>query len=314
MNKIIAGALAAGMLLVPSATANAVAVPTAKPTAAVAVSPTSDNRLYVDVNPDKGRGFWNIKVQRWNGKKWVTKKNYRTQGPQETRTTARLANGTYRVVVKPKYSHKGTTSGRVVLPTPVTTTPPSTTTPVVTAPVVTAPVVTPPVVTPPVVPGSFAGDGTFQVGTQVQPGLYRSSSSNFGYWERLSGAGGTLDEILANGIVDGQVYVQIAATDAYFSTTRMDRWVPVDPMTPGPQATSFVGDGMFMVGVDIAPGTYQTTSVDSGYWERLSGASGTLGDVLANGLENTGSQVIVTIQPTDKFFTTSRMGTWTKIG
>ncbi len=310
----MAGALAAGMLLVPAASTTAVSVPTAKKHAAVAVSPTPDNRLYVDVNPDRGRGFWNIKVQRWTGKKWVTKKNYRTQGLQETRTTAKLSNGTYRVVVTPKYGYKGKASSRVVLPAPVTPNPPAATPPVVTPPVVTPPVVTPPVAATPVVPGSFAGNGTFQVASQIQPGLYRSSSSDFGYWERLSGAGGTLDEILVNGLVNGQVYVQIASTDAYFSTARMDRWVPVDLSAPGPQATSFVGDGMFMVGVDIAPGTYQSTSLDSGYWGRLSGASGVLDDVLANDLTTTGDQAIVTIEPTDKFFTTSGMGTWTKIG
>lgn len=290
MKKIIAGALATGLLLGPVGVASAVSVPTAKKYAAISVSPTSDNRLYVDVNPDKGRGFWNIKVQRWNGKKWITKKNYRTQGAKETRTTARLGNGTYRVVVKPKYGYKGTTSSPVSLA--------STGSPVGAAPVIA---------------GSLAGDGTFQVGTQVQPGLYRSSSSDLGYWERLSGAGGTLDEILANDNVNGQSYVQIASTDAYFRTSRMDRWVPVNPATPGPQATTFAGDGTFMVGVDIAPGTYQTTSVDMGYWARLSGASGMLDDILANDNTSAGSQVIVTILPTDKFFHTSSMGTWTKI-
>ena len=96
-------ALAAGMLLVPAATASAVPVHTAKKRAAVTVSSPVHNVLFVDVNPDKGRGFWNIKVQRLNGKgKWVTKKNYRTQGANKTRTTTTLPNGTYRVVVKPK--------------------------------------------------------------------------------------------------------------------------------------------------------------------------------------------------------------------
>lgn len=289
LKKIIAGVVAAGILLVPAAAVSSAAAATVKKSTAVVVAPTADNRLYVDVNPDKGRGFWNIKVQRWNGKKWVTKKNYRTQGAQETRTTAKLPEGTYRVIVKPKYGHKGTTSGRVVLPG-AGANPPT------------------------VVPGSFAGEGTFQVGTQVPPGLYRSTSSDFGYWERLSGAGGTLDEILANDNVTGQAYVQIAPTDAYFRTTRMQRWVPVDPSVPGPQATSFAGDGTFMVGVDIAPGTYQTTAVDFGYWARLSGASGTLDEIIANDNAPSGSQVIVTIQPTDRFFRTSRMGTWTKIG
>jgi hypothetical protein len=44
------------------------------------------------------------------------------------------------------------------------------------------------------------GDGTYRVGTQIKPGLYKSTGSgSFCYWARLSGfSGDTLDDINAN--------------------------------------------------------------------------------------------------------------------
>ena len=141
MGKLVAGVLAAGMVIVPAGTASALPKATAKPAASVTAAGTGESRLFVDVNPDRGRGFWNIKVQRWNGKKWTTKKNYRTQGATEYPDDYEAASGTYRVVVKPKYGHKGTTSAPVVLPvaTAPASAPAVTTTPTTRAPVVTTP-------------------------------------------------------------------------------------------------------------------------------------------------------------------------------
>lgn len=45
------------------------------------------------------------------------------------------------------------------------------------------------------------GDGTYAVGVDFQPGTYRAPGSSF--WERLSGFGGTLDEIIANNVGSG---------------------------------------------------------------------------------------------------------------
>jgi len=78
--------------------------------------------------------------------------------------------------------------------------------------------------------------------------------------------------------------------------------------TPAPR-TSF-GDGTWLVGVDIAPGTYRTTVPGNGcMWQRLSGLSGTYEDIIAWGAPNSG-QALVAIAPSDLAFSTDACGQW----
>jgi hypothetical protein len=73
-------------------------------------------KLFVNVNPDNGSGYWKFKVQylKKNGS-WATyKKTYRTKGAKETRTI-NFRKGTYRVLVLAKYGLQGTTSAEVTL-------------------------------------------------------------------------------------------------------------------------------------------------------------------------------------------------------
>lgn len=71
-------------------------------------------------------------------------------------------------------------------------------------------------------PGQIS-DGVWIVGTDVQPGTYRSAGPVDGYcmWSRHSSvSGGPFDDIIASdGRRDGQVVVTIAATDALFRTS-----------------------------------------------------------------------------------------------
>lgn len=43
------------------------------------------------------------------------------------------------------------------------------------------------------------GSGTHLVGTDIQPGIYQTAGTSSCYWERLSGLGGGLYDIIANG-------------------------------------------------------------------------------------------------------------------
>lgn len=70
-------------------------------------------------------------------------------------------------------------------------------------------------------------------------------------------------------------------------------------------------DGIYLVGMDIEPGTYQTSGGSGCYWQRSSGTSGDFDDILANGNEN--GQAIVTIAPSDIAFTTKRCGSWQRM-
>ena len=74
------------------------------------------------------------------------------------------------------------------------------------------------------------GDGVFVVGTgknQVPPGTYVSFGNKNCYWKRLSGFGGSTEDIIANGIGDGRQIVDIAPTDVGFSTKRCGTWTKV---------------------------------------------------------------------------------------
>jgi hypothetical protein len=79
-----------------------------------------------------------------------------------------------------------------------------------------------------------------------------------------------------------------------------------EPEPEGP-AIAF-GDGTFVVGEDIAPGIYHANSPGDCYWERLSGFSGELDDVISNGFSP--DRQIVTIEASDEGFSSSRCGTW----
>ncbi len=83
------------------------------------------------------------------------------------------------------------------------------------------------------------------------------------------------------------------------------------PASTSPQ-TSF-GDGTFIVGTDIEPGTYRTTGGSNCYYARLSGFGGTDNNIIANANTN-GNGAIVTIKASDAGFQSSGCDTWTQIG
>jgi hypothetical protein len=168
---------------------------------------------------------------------------------------------------------------------------------------------------PPPDPGSPTtfGDGTYVIGNDIPPGTYRNSDSSGGcYWERLSGFGGTLEEIIANDFTDARTIVTIAPSDTGFSSDRCGTWTSdLSAITSSP--TADFSDGTYIVGVDVAPGRWQNTDSSEGcYWARLSGFGGELDDIIDN--EFTYDSQIVTISASDEGFTTSGCGTWVRIG
>lgn len=151
------------------------------------------------------------------------------------------------------------------------------------------------------------GDGTHTVGTEMPAGRYRAQAGGSCYWERLSGFGGSFDEIIANSADGGPQVVDIAATDAGFSSQRCGSWTPASaPITSGLSAP--FEDGTFIVGTDIGPGTWKADGGDLCYWERLTGFSGGFDDIIANSASE-GAQ-IVTIAASDVGFSSQRCGTW----
>ncbi len=97
--------------------ATSVAVTLTRPTVRVKVAAVSGrNRLFVDVDPNKGTGYWAFRVQkRTSTGSWSTLPPvYGTVGSTETRTL-NLPKGTYRVKVASKYTFRGATSAAVTL-------------------------------------------------------------------------------------------------------------------------------------------------------------------------------------------------------
>ncbi|MFD0315469.1 hypothetical protein [Streptomyces flavalbus] len=167
---------------------------------------------------------------------------------------------------------------------------------------------------------AFDGDGDFQVGSDIQPGTYRTSGNDDGlcYWERAKDASGELDSLLANDNVTGTSYVTVKATDKLFKTSDCADWEAVDPKAKaqgGSPATTMAGDGgMFRVGADIAPGTYKSTgnTDDMCYWERAKDAEHSLDSIVAN--DNVSGSAVVTIGASDAYFKTTGCQDWKKTG
>jgi hypothetical protein len=176
----------------------------------------------------------------------------------------------------------------------------------------TPPPTTPPPTIPPEQPFTF-GDGTWIVGVEILPGTYRTASSpDRCYGARLSGFGGTLDEIIANELQLHPIIVTIEPTDVGFESIDCDLWTnDMTPRTSSP--TSGFSDGYWQVGPEVAPGLWRNSdSSESCYWERLSGFSWEFSDIITNGLST--SIQTVRINPGDLGFHAWDCGTWTYLG
>lgn len=83
---------------------------------------------------------------------------------------------------------------------------------------------------------SIPGDGTYRVGVDIQPGVYRSQGAESCYWARLSGLSGSSNDIIANNGAAGPQVVQIAPSDAAFETRRCATWNLVSAANTAPSA------------------------------------------------------------------------------
>ena len=78
-------------------------------------------------------------------------------------------------------------------------------------------------------PGTIPGDGTFRVGSDIQPGVYFSKGGTQGvpcFWSRHKGTGSP-DDTIDSGASTGQQYVTIAPSDGSFETSFCQTWTRV---------------------------------------------------------------------------------------
>ncbi len=177
-----------------------------------------------------------------------------------------------------------------------------------------------PDLSPVLAPGEPFTGGTYLVGTDLPPGRYRAASADpesSCYWARLSGFGGTEGEIIASSEFRGASFiVEIAPSDAGFSTDPdCGAWEPdsgAPRRSPGPP----LADGVYYVGTEIAPGRYRAISPHGEAWcewWRLSGFGGTPGEVIGSyALEDMlARSFIVDVAEPDAGFASTGCGTWT---
>lgn len=101
-----------------------------------------------------------------------------------------------------------------------------------THPVTAAKTAAPPAASPAPAPAASIGPGTYVVGTDIKPGLYKTSGpadNGIGmcYWERSSSLSGDFKSIIANGDPAGPTTVQISASDKGFKTDGCAPWVRI---------------------------------------------------------------------------------------
>jgi hypothetical protein len=166
----------------------------------------------------------------------------------------------------------------------------------------------------PSAPRTPFGGGVFAVGNEIVAGRYFSDPQSGCYWERQRGSGGTFADIIANDFIayDGMQYiVDILPSDvAYKTDAKCGTWFD----SPRHGAQPSIPPGIWLVGMQIQPGTYQTSSSAGCYWERLrhfqyQGISGTI----ANSFSAAAKSQTVTIAASDVGFSNDgNCGTWTR--
>jgi hypothetical protein len=134
-------------------------------------------------------------------------------------------------------------------------------------------------------------------------------------WRRAATVLVFLIAVVANLVIIG---IMVSRSDTAWTVTAHPQTRPQlapagAPALPPGLATTF-GEGKFVVGMDIAPGTYRTTGPSGRldcYWERLKRTSGATDAIITNNLGR--GPATVTIDGNDGAFQTRWCSTWTKV-
>ncbi len=129
--------------------------------------------------------------------------------------------------------------------------------------------------------GSSSRTAPGRWGLDVQPGTYRTREPvEFCYWERVKNFNGDLESIIANDNASGYAVVTIAKSDVGFNTSGCGTWS--SDLSRVTDTTQAFGEGTYIVGTDIEPGTYRELGGEFCYWSRLSGFGGGIDQIIAN--------------------------------
>ena len=163
----------------------------------------------------------------------------------------------------------------------------------------------------PGVPSTWFGAGTWMVGSEVRPGLY-SARLDIGaicFWGRYSDFTGSADDLLAAGVAENSALVMVEEGDVGVYSDGCGIWVLASALPERTAVDSF-GDGVYLVGSEVLPGTYVSSSREdqSCIWSRLSGFRGTEIERIAT--ISSDSVALVTILESDAGFRSWGCETW----
>ena len=152
------------------------------------------------------------------------------------------------------------------------------------------------------------GSGFFTVGTEILPGKWRSTGSGDGcYWARLDAQQELLDNHF--GFAGGTVNIQPSDYEVQFEDCGTWIYVENEQKVLAADAQEPKGDGFYTVGVEIAPGRWQSAgSGDSCYWARLTGSQ----DLIDNHFGLAGGTVKIGANDYEVVF--NDCGTWEYLG
>ena len=181
-------------------------------------------------------------------------------------------------------------------------------------------------------PRDAFGGGQWIVGDEILPGRYFTDPDPGCFWQRragfsvgaLSGAAALLpfDTEPDHDFIAGrelrfdsrQEIVDISPGDAAFrSTSECGIWSREPPEVA---TEDTIHPGKWLVGHQIAPGTYRAGAGFLCYWARLSGFAAIQEDILEEGLveSEVGAELMVTIEDSDAGFTTDDdCGPWVRV-
>lgn len=159
------------------------------------------------------------------------------------------------------------------------------------------------------------GDGLFRVGTDIPAGLYRvNAGASLCYWELRTDTSDSFSGIITNDIGYGYRLVEVRASDRFIRSSRCGTWRLVSETANWPfRGGRIPGDGVFLVGRDVAAGTYAQYGDDC-YVASLSNGRSDFAGIIDNHYIGPGESITWRIDATDFAFESSGCGTWYKVG
>jgi hypothetical protein len=163
--------------------------------------------------------------------------------------------------------------------------------------------------TPPAQGSSTFSNGTWLVGEEIAPGMWRALRSRACAWKRLSSIEGTTDTVAAAGSL---LTVEISPTDAAFWSEGCGWWTQI-LAPPSSTPTDPFGPGTWLVNQEVAPGLWQNSDSSEGCsWSRLSSLDGSPSSV--NGVGFGFTVITIELTEADRAFDSKGCGTWSRVG